>query len=270
MVIEQDTTALVLLALGSLVVGLVGGTVGIALGIIRLPLMTALGVDPLIAGPVNLGANFLGSLAAAFPHFYEGRIVWRVVLLVGAPAVGGAFIGGRFAHVAPEWALLLAVGLLLVWSGAMITWRAMTEIRSGGPPVADASSPKGGQLTTRTMVREGGIGILIGVVGGAVGLALGVLRMPALVSVFKMDPLYAAGTNLVMTVLISTAGFAGHSISGRIDWQLFGIVGGASAIGMYVGARMAGRLRPSRLRLFIGLVLVLIAPAVLWDALQRA
>ncbi|GIT58581.1 MAG: hypothetical protein Ct9H300mP19_05290 [Dehalococcoidia bacterium] len=52
--------------------------------------------------------------------------------------------------------------------------------------------------------------------GGAVGLALGVLRMPALVHVLKMKPSLAAGTNLALTILVGTSGFTGPLISGEL------------------------------------------------------
>ena len=94
--------------------------------------------------------------------------------------------------------------------------------------------------------------------------------MPALIAILKMDPLYAAGTNLAMTVLIGSAGFAGHLLGGRNDWMLLAATGPASAISMFIGARLSGRIEPGKLRLWIGSVLVLIAPALLWDAVQRA
>ena len=55
------------LAIMSLIVGIVGGIVGIALGVVRLPVMTAIGVDPLLAASTNLFVSVLGSLAGSWP-----------------------------------------------------------------------------------------------------------------------------------------------------------------------------------------------------------
>ena len=52
---------LTLMAVISLVVGLSGGIVGIALGVIRLPMLTFFGVDPLIAAGTNLMISVMGS-----------------------------------------------------------------------------------------------------------------------------------------------------------------------------------------------------------------
>jgi hypothetical protein len=266
---ELSNIQLVELGLVTFAIGIVGGMVGIALGVVRLPIMTVLGVDPLIAAGDNLAVSFLGSIGGSFPHFFGGRIVWRVVLLIGVPAIAGAFIGGRFADTVPVWALLLTVALLVLWSGAVVIRRSMAEMRATRAGALLAAGGQRGTLTRAVVVREGLIGVLIGVVGGAVGLALGVLRMPALVAVLKMDPLYAAGTNLAMTVLIGASGFSGHILGGRNDWRLLAATGSASMISMFIGARLSGRIEPGRLRLYIGIVLVLIAPALLWDALQR-
>lgn len=267
---DLSNIQLVELGLATFAIGIVGGMVGIALGVVRLPVMTAIGVDPLIAAGDNLAVSFLGALGGSFPHYFEGKIVWRIVFMIGVPAIIGAFIGGRFAGVAPVWALLLAVAILVLWSGIVVIRRSLEEIKRTRRSSATPQESGKGTLTRSMAVREGLIGIGIGVVGGAVGLALGVLRMPALIAVLKMDPLYAAGTNLAMTVLIGSAGFAGHLFGGRSDWMLLAATGPASAISMFIGARLSGRTEPGKLRLSIGIVLVLIAPALLWDAVQRA
>ena len=58
-------------------------------------------------------------------------------------------------------------------------------------------------FTPRIMAREGVLGMVIGMIGGAVGVALGVLRLPALIQVLKMQPGMAAGSNLMITILVS-------------------------------------------------------------------
>ncbi|MSQ08775.1 MAG: sulfite exporter TauE/SafE family protein [Dehalococcoidia bacterium] len=260
---------LVELGLATFAIGIVGGMVGIALGVVRLPVMTLLGVNPLIAAGDNLAVSFLGSIGGSFPHFFGGRIVWRVVILIGIPSVIGAFIGGRFAHIVPGGAVMFIVSALVLWSGVLIVLRSVAELKETRLTGKRPSEGAHGKLTRGIMLREGFLGVLVGVIGGAVGLALGVLRMPALVAVLKMDPLYAAGTNLAMTVLIGAAGFSGHLLGGRNDWRLLASTGTASIISMYIGARLSDKLAPGKLRLLIGVILVIIAPVLLWDAIRR-
>ncbi len=267
---DDEISGLTLLILGiiSLAIGLVGGLVGIALGVIRLPAMVLMGVDPLVAAGANLFVSAVSSIAGSWPALLENRVAFRVVFLLGVPAFIGSLIGGLFADVAPIWLLLSAVAVFLVWSSISLIVQAYGELKVEQAERATLATYDG-TLSTRTVVREGAVGMVIGLVGGAVGVALGVLRMPALVQVLKMDPAIAAGTNLIITVLVSISGFTGHLIGGRNDWTLIAVVGSTAAVGMFVGSKVTHRIEPARLRMVVGVVLLLVAPVVLWDAVTR-
>jgi uncharacterized membrane protein YfcA len=90
--------------------------------------------------------------------------------------------------------------------------------------------------------------------------------MPALVHVLKMKPALAAGTNLALTILVGLSGFAGHLISGRVDWLLSAAVGIPAMVGMFAGSRMGGDVDPTKLRLVVGIVLLIASPLVFFDA----
>lgn len=267
---DDEISGLTLLALGimSLAIGLVGGLVGIALGVIRLPAMTLLGVDPLVAAGTNLFVSAVSSLAGSWPAILENRVAYRVVIVLGIPAFIGSLIGGLFADIAPIWLLLGAVSIFLVWSSISLMVQAYNELKIEKSARA-ALATYDGTLSKKTVVREGTVGMLIGVVGGAIGVALGVLRMPALVQVLKMDPAIAGGTNLIITVLVSISGFVGHLIGGRNDWTLIAVVGSTGAVGMFIGSKVTHRVEPAKLRMVVGVVLLLVAPVVFWDAITR-
>jgi len=255
------------LAIMSLIVGVVGGIVGIALGVVRLPVMTAVGIDPLIAASTNLFVSVLGSLAGSWPAILQNRIVYRVVLVIGIPAIGGSFVGGLYADLVSRTVLLTIVAILLVWSSTMMIMRAVSEIRSSKRTTEDDDPTIGrGDLNKKTVTRESFVGFGIGLIGGAVGLALGVLRMPALIHVLKMKPSLAAGTNLALTILVGSSGFTGHLIRGRVDWMLVAIVGVPAMVGMFAGSKMGGNVDSTKLRLVVGMVLLSVSPLVFYDA----
>lgn len=265
---------LTLMAAISLAVGLSGGIVGIALGVIRLPMLTLFGVDPLIAAGTNLMISVMGSTIGTLEALLDQRVVPRVVMAMGGPAIVGAFIGGYFADKVPIWILLSVVSLLMAWSALfLIAWSIrLMRIRKRYPSARTRRAFTGGgsgdgelKLDAGQVSRESVAGFAIGGVGGAVGLALGVLRMPALLAM-RMDPHKAAGTNLAITVLVGISGFAGHLLKGGVDWHLIAIVGIPGVIGMYAGTRMANRFDAPGLRLFVGIVVLLVAPAVLFSA----
>jgi len=255
------------LAIMSLIVGIVGGIVGIALGVVRLPVMTAVGVDPLIAASTNLFVSVLGSIAGSWPAILQNRIVFRVVLVIGIPAIAGSFVGGLYADIVSRTVLLTIVALLLLWSSLMLILRATSEIRNRVSSTEELDPKAGrGELNPRTVTRESFVGFVIGVIGGAVGLALGVLRMPALIHVLKMKPSLAAGTNLALTILVGSSGFTGHLLRGRVDWIMVTAIGIPAMIGMFAGSRMGGNVDPAKLRLVVGVVLLAVSPLVFYDA----
>ena len=253
----------------SFAVGVLGGFVGLALGSIRLPPLLLLGIGV----PTAAGTNIIVSTASAFTgavrHLREGRTDLQMVLVMGLPSMAGAFVGGYNSRSVPESLLLLAVGLLLVWQGAEFVARAR-RIGSGisGAGAARSGMALGGWRTPlygRALVAAG-IGLAVGVLGGAVGLILGSLRLPALIRVLGIDPREAAGTNMLIGGVMGVTGWAGHVIQGQVDYPLVVLMGTSAMAGSYIGARFTGRVSVDRLVTTMGAVLVVIGFLLVWHA----
>lgn len=260
-----------ILAAGSIAIGLTGGIVGIALGVIRLPWLLLFGVDPIIAAGTNLIISVLSSGFSTVAAVIKRNVLWTVALAMGGPAFVGAFVGGYFSEAVPRWILLMLVALLMVWSSLWLVYWSLRVInlRRRYPRAltrrAVTGHSDGAKLTWRRTYREGVAGFVIGLIGGAVGMVLGVLRMPALLAM-RIEPHKAAATNLAITVLVGVSGFAGHLIRDHVDWWLVGVVGIPGIAGMVVGTQLADRFDPTRLRLIVGVVVLLVTPAVVWSA----
>jgi hypothetical protein len=106
--------------------------------------------------------------------------------------------------------------------------------------------------------RGGGLAFLIGVLGGAVGVILGTLRMPALVRSVGLDVRRAAGTNLVVGFFLGVAGFATHAAGEGVDWDVLAAGLAGALPGGWLGARATGRIDENTLRLALGLTLVVV------------
>ena len=59
---------------------------------------------------------------------------------------------------------------------------------------------------TMEMIKESAIGFGVGLLGGMVGLVLGSIRMPAMISILKLPTRIAIGTNLASSVFMGTIG----------------------------------------------------------------
>lgn len=215
---------------------------GLVLGTLRLPLILFATGSPLAAAGTNIAISAAAAGAGGVKHAREGRVAWRVVAWTAPPSVAGAIAGALVSDDVSEALLYGLIAAVLVWSGIDLSLRPI--------------SPR-----PRDRLRVGrgsGLAFLIGVLGGAVGVILGTLRMPALVRSVGLDVRRAAGTNLVVGFLLGLAGFATHAAGEGVDWAVLA-AGLAGAIpGGWLGARATGRVSEDALRLALGVVLVLV------------
>ena len=255
-----------LLTAFSFAVGVLGGFVGLALGTIRLPMMLLLGMAAPIAGGTNILVSGLASLAGAARHWREGRVNIRIVLVMGVPACIGALVGGFMSDAAPTRLLILLAGLLVFWQGVEFLIMVRERSKSGDDQALFGGELTGsaGMFTPGRVSAEAGIGLGVGLLGGAVGLILGSIRLPALIRILRVDPRIAAGTNLFIGVLIGASGWVGHVINGQVDYALLALMGAAAMVGSYYGAKLTGRVRLNGLLLAMGVVLMIVGALLVW------
>ena len=246
----------------SFVVGVLGGFVGLALGTMRLPVLLLLGFPASVSAGTNILVSTLSAAVGSVGHIKGGRVDWRVVWIMGMPAVIGAFIGGFASDLLPYSLLLGLAGVFVLWQGIEFLLRGRDAELSGRPPAE--------RFTTTRVAAEGGIGFSVGLLGGAVGLILGSIRLPAIIRVLGIHPRVAAGTNLFIGFLLGTSGFLGHGISGDVDVPLMVFMGSAAMVGSFYGARLTGRVRLSALIVVMGLVLVGVGVLLIANAAFRA
>ncbi len=224
---------------------------GLVLGTLRLPFIVLATGSPLAAAGTNIAISAAAAGAGGLRHAREGRVDWRVVAWIAFPSVAGAVAGALLADSVSESLLYWLIAAVLLWSGIDLALR----------PVA---------ARPRARLRLGrgtALSFFIGLLGGAVGVILGTLRMPTLIRAVGMDVRRAAGTNLVAGFFLGVAGFATHAVANGIDWSVLA-AGLAGAIpGGWLGARATGRIAEDTLRVALGVVLVLVAIAFAVQAL---
>ncbi len=166
---------------------------------------------------------------------------------MGPPSVVGAVAGALLTDELPTRLLLALIAAILAWNGFDLLAR----------PIHGRPSEKP-RLTPAVL-----FGFLIGVLGGAVGVILGTLRMPALLRGVGLTAHRAVGTNLVIGFALGLFAFATHALLGEIEWALL-LAGIAGALpGGWLGASLTARLSEATLRRAIGVALIAIAVAFL-------
>ena len=104
------------------------------------------------------------------------------------------------------------------------------------------------------------LSLAVGVLGGFVGLALGTMRLPALL-LMGVNPQFAAGTNILVSALSAMAGGYRHVAEGRIDWGVVLWLGVPSIIGGFAGGFFGGNF-PA------GLLIAVAGVLVLWQGVE--
>ncbi len=215
------------------------------LGTLRLPVILLAAGDASSAAGTNIAISAAAAASGGFRHSREGRVDPRVVAWMAPPSIAGAIVGGLGGHLVPTRALLAAIAAVLAWNGIDLLVAPFRARPAARPRLVPAAA----------------IGFLIGLVGGALGVILGTLRMPALLRAVGLDARRAVGTNLVVGFLLGLAGFAAHALRLEVEWGLLGAGLAGALPGAWFGARLTGRISESRLRRAIGAALIVIAAA---------
>jgi uncharacterized membrane protein YfcA len=95
-------------------------------------------------------------------------------------------------------------------------------------------------------------------------LVLGSIRMPAMISVLKMEPKIAIGTNLAIASFMGTFGLIGHLINNNVNYIIVITMGSTAMIGGYIGAKYTNRFSDVTLKRIIGVVLIVVALTMFW------
>lgn len=222
------------------------------LGSLRLPVLLLVSGSPAAAAATNIAVSAAAALTGGATHARAGRVDWHIVAWMTPPSVAGAVAGALVAHRLPGDLLLGVIAAVLLVSGLDLLLGLRPNRGAGRRPRLAATLS----------------GAAIGLLGGAVGLILGTLRMPALLKGVGLGAHTAIGTNLVVGFFLGVAGFLGHLSRLDVEWVLLAVCLAGALPGGWAGARLAGRLSDRALRRAIGLALLVVAAAIAVEAVR--
>jgi uncharacterized membrane protein YfcA len=264
---KVDLISPFILAVSGFAIGFVGGMVGLVLGVVRFPVVMSVETSASLTAGTNLGISTLGAITAALRHYRLGNIHFRLFLILGLTGAAGAFIGSFLTVYVPVSYLLVAIGIIVLYESYVLLNASRTKQADiNRNEISENHRSEGSENTDRISVYtqeklifiESIIGFGIGVLGGLVGLVLGSIRMPAMISILKMEPRVAVGTNLAASSIMGISGLVGHIINNNIDYFVLIIMGSGAMIGGYLGARYTNFFSERSLKRVIGLVLIVV------------
>lgn len=108
------------------------------------------------------------------------------------------------------------------------------------------------------IVAVGLIGLLSGVIGGLFGVGGGIVMVPMMILLLKLDPKMAVGTSLAVVVFISLVGASKHQFMGQVNWKVVLLFAPLAMIGSYIGAKLTGPISAEHLKRGFGGFLILV------------
>ncbi len=235
-----------LVAVLGLLAGLSIGTVGIG-GVILVPVLTfALGYDLQTAIATSSFSFLFAGISGTVAYTRQGTIPWRMVTWITVGIVPGAIVGARTNAAVPTVALVFAVAGLMIFSG-LNTLRNRT-----------ADDSPGGSLNLAQMVI---IGLVLGFGSSITGTGGPVILVPILLWV-GIPTILAIGSSQAVQIPIALAATIGYLLFGNIDVTLGITLGVSQAVGVMLGAVIAHRTHPARLRMMVAVSLIIVGAYV--------
>lgn len=111
-------------------------------------------------------------------------------------------------------------------------------------------------ITKPSMRAAIAIGVIAGALSGLFGVGGGILIVPALVTVGRMEQRMAHGTSLLAAAPLGLAGMIGYAVGHSVDWPVAGLLLAGSVVGTFIGTRLLRSLAHRTLQLGFAALLV--------------
>lgn len=271
-------------------VGLLGGFFGVGGGFLAGPLMFWSGVPMNFVVGTDLAHMTGKSIVAAKRHRTLGHVDVKLGAIMIIGTVIGVEIGANIIEALEAAGnidqvigvtyiiILVVISLFTAWESIKAIRIIRTEKLTVREVIAFSNLSKrvhtvrippmislpGSGITEISLWIVLGVGMLTGVLAGALGVGGGFIRMPMLIYVLGVPTHVAVGTDLFEIVFSAGYGTLTHAIKGNVDVLMALVMHTGAAIGAQIGAMGTRFFAGPRIRLFfsilplVGAILVLI------------
>ncbi len=233
-------------------------------GVLYVPILLAFGMSVHDAATISLFVIIATSISAAIIYRRRRTIDWKLALVIEPMTFALAFAGGLLANYIDAYALKIIFGAVLIVA-SFFMMRPATERETASTETA-WSHRRGHWLRTvgahTYVVRLPWlmpVTAVAGFIAGMIGISGGIFKMPAMVLLGGVPMRIAIGTSSFMVALTALGGLSGHLVTGSFDILAALPLAAAAFVGGRLGSSLSVRVRPSTLRTYFAVLLVLIA-----------
>jgi S1-C subfamily serine protease/uncharacterized membrane protein YfcA len=234
---------------------------GLGGGYLYVPLLLHFGVPFGTASATSLAIICAAHFSALYVFMRSRLIDYRLALVLEPLTCIGAFIGGLSSDLINEKTLLLMFSSVLLIAALFMHQKPMT---AASPLMADSSKWSwhrtfGPYRYTINLPLGLLAALVIGYLGGTLGFAGGVIKVPMMVILFGVPIKVAIATSSLMVSFTSMVGVIGHGFAGDFDPQLSIALAVAAIIGAQIGSRLTVKTDRLILKRIIAVVLLVMA-----------
>lgn len=274
-----SVNGLVIVALGALT-GLLSGIFGVGGGFLTTPLLIFYGVPPTVAAASSASQVTGASVSGVLAHTKRGGVDYRMGMVMIAGGILGTGIGAilfRFLQSIGQIDTVINIlyVLMLGTIGGLMGRESLQTLlarRKGAPPAARKRRhhPLVASLPMRWRFYRSGlyisplapliIGIVVGIMTMLMGIGGGFVLVPAMLYILGMSANVVVGTSLFQILFVTIVTTMMHSLTTKaVDIVLAVMLLLGSVSGAQVGAKIAQRAQPERLRLLLAIIVLAVA-----------
>ncbi len=274
-----SVNALVIILLGG-AVGMLSGMFGVGGGFLTTPLLIFYGIPPMVAAASASTQVTGASVSGVFAHMKRGGVDFQMggVLVVGGifGTLTGAVIFELLEKLGQIDTVINILYVIMLGSiGSLMakeSYQSVVALRGGKPvpPKKRRHHPLVANLPLRWRFYRSGLYIsplaplILGFVTGIMTMLLGVgggfIMVPAMLYLLGMGAQVVVGTSLFQILFVTMSSTMMHSLTTKaVDIVLAVLLLIGSVTGAQIGAKLAQRMQPEYLRLFLAVIVLLVA-----------
>jgi uncharacterized protein len=205
------------------------------------PLRGSAAVAAVLANATSTAALVPGSMAGAWGYRHKIREARRWLLLLVGPSLVGGTVGSMLMTRLPAHYFALLVPWLILMATSLMLADSLIPRKS--PRAVERETHSVGAIAGLMLFQ-----LVVATYGGYFGAAMGILMLSALTLMGIGDINRMNAVKTVLTACVNGISLIVFAIDDKVEWSyalpmaLFAIVGG------YLGARVALRIHPRRVR----------------------
>lgn len=207
------------------------------------------------ASATFVATGLLGSAVYLRSGEFAAGFARELALLLSGASITGALVGSQANLFLPEQVFGYLLAVFVACVGGLIVYREAVDLK----PSTHLEDVPARQRRILIVT----IGIGIGFLGGMLGVGGPIVAVPILV-VLGVPMLIAVAVAQVQSVFISGFATVGYVAADAVSLPLVLLVGIPQLVGVVLGWQVAHRVEPARLRVVLGVVLVLVAPTLVF------